>query len=59
MRIYGRTELVVAADIADRLGLLRARVSVLNSCLSACWKTGPSGTRRELSIELRAANFDA
>jgi predicted DNA-binding transcriptional regulator AlpA len=29
MRIDARTELVVAADIAERLGLSRARVSVL------------------------------
>jgi predicted DNA-binding transcriptional regulator AlpA len=29
MRLDGRTELVVAADIAARLGLSRARVSVL------------------------------
>lgn len=31
MRIDSRTELVVAADIAERLGLSRARVSVLVS----------------------------
>jgi predicted DNA-binding transcriptional regulator AlpA len=31
MRVDGQTELVVAADIAERLGLSRARVSVLVS----------------------------
>jgi predicted DNA-binding transcriptional regulator AlpA len=31
MRVDSRTELVVAADIAQRLGLSRARVSVLVS----------------------------
>ncbi|HWO71355.1 MAG TPA: AlpA family phage regulatory protein [Actinomycetota bacterium] len=31
MRVDSRTELVVAADIAERLGLSRARVSVLAS----------------------------
>ena len=31
MRVDARTELVVAADIAERLGLSRARVSVLAS----------------------------
>ena len=31
MRVDSRTELVVAADIAERLGLSRARVSVLVS----------------------------
>lgn len=31
MRIDSRTELVVAADIAERLGISRARVSVLVS----------------------------
>jgi predicted DNA-binding transcriptional regulator AlpA len=29
MRIDARTELVIAADIAERLGISRARVSVL------------------------------
>jgi len=29
MRVDGRTELVIAADIAERLGISRARVSVL------------------------------
>jgi len=31
VRIDSRTELVVAADIAERLGISRARVSVLAS----------------------------
>ncbi len=31
MRVDARTELVVAADIAERLGISRARVSVLAS----------------------------
>ena len=31
MRVDSRTELVVAADIAERLGISRARVSVLAS----------------------------
>jgi predicted DNA-binding transcriptional regulator AlpA len=31
MRIDARTELVIAADIAERLGISRARVSVLAS----------------------------
>ncbi len=31
MRVDARTELVIAADIAERLGISRARVSVLAS----------------------------
>jgi predicted DNA-binding transcriptional regulator AlpA len=31
VRVDSRTELVVAADIAERLGISRARVSVLTS----------------------------
>jgi predicted DNA-binding transcriptional regulator AlpA len=31
MRVDARTELVIAADIANRLGISRARVSVLAS----------------------------